>query len=196
LTLKPNSKFDLNALPKAIEQLRYTPGAIEVTVSGVLKDHDWRKALKWGDWGDLSQSQSQSQSQSYLLLENAALEQLLSRAKPGDTISVSGEHMVYKGKPYLWLNPEKMTKEKMGSFEGKFVKSDGQLLFHVFQAVAEKGNQAGSYKNYIVLENAEREQVEAFLDNENQKKEWKISGATARYNGKDYLLIREYQIKR
>lgn len=177
LTLKPNSKFDLDGLPKAVKQIGYTPGKIEVTVSGVLKDQGLRKALQWGNSGQI-----------YLLLESDILEQLLSKSKTGDTVSVSGGHMLYKGKPYLWLNPEKRTKEKTASFEGKFVKSDEQLLFQVSESEKEG--------KYVVLENPEREQIESFLDDKNIKKDWKVSGVTTRYNGKDYLLIREYQLKR
>lgn len=169
----------------------YTPGKIEVVVSGILEGQSARKSLKWGD---------ANRSQSYLLLENATLEQLLNKSKAGDPISVRGEHIVYKGKPYLWLNPElnlekkAEEKEKEISFEGKFVKSEGQLLLQIAsEKEKEKGNSAESY---IALENAEREQIESFLDGKNEKKAWKVSGSTSRYNGKNYLLIRKYQIEK
>ena len=83
-------------LSHVIKQLRYTPGELKVTLTGILTEvsqadgKSKRKALKVSD----------SDQQSYILLENASLQTKLQTAQIGQTTTLTGLLSTYGKKHY------------------------------------------------------------------------------------------------
>lgn len=173
MTLKQGANFDVEELRRAIEQMNYRPGELKATLTGILTEISQadgimkRKALKAGD----------SDQQSYILLENAPLQEQLKTAKMDQSATLTGLLSTYKKKHYLWISPEKEKLEKVVSLKGQFLAKRNSLVFK------------NGADEYFVLENAQRAKVENTKGY--AQKEWTVKALVANYQGAKYLLLKE-----
>ncbi len=173
MSLKKGVDFDANQIPQAIKKVGFTPGDIKATLTGTLTKvsqtdgQPERIALKMGE----------SDQQNYILLENESLEARLKQHSTGESIPLTGMLSVYKNKHFVWLLPESKTQQKVTSLKGKFLNRGNGLVF-----------KNGS-DEYLVLENALREQVEKTKPSPDKK--WSVKAFTTQYQGKKYIFLKK-----